>query len=158
MTESFSAKAAKGAMELTPLIPDHVRAEVTIRPRPVPFVTDTLGQIHNNRNRQNVVLARQGHEGLACLGLDIRRVDHRQLSAGEPPGRHEMERRERVVRRRLFVLVVGHERSEAVRRQHFRGLELTASESRLATAGGPNQDHQRQLWDRQSHARVNTAI
>jgi hypothetical protein len=43
MTESFSAKAAKGAMELTPLIPDHVRAEVTIRPRPIAVVTDTLG-------------------------------------------------------------------------------------------------------------------
>lgn len=158
MAKSFTAKAAKGTMELTPLIPYNVRPEVTIQPRAVPFVTDAFGQVQDNCDREDVVLARQCHEGFARFGLDVRGIDHGQLPAGEPPGSDEVQRRERVVRCRLLVLIVRHEGSEAVRRQYFSRLELTASKRRLATAGGPDQDYQRQLRNRKGHARVNTAI
>ena len=97
------------------------------------------------------------NERLARLRLDVRRIDNRQLCAGQPPGGHEVQRRKRVVGRRLIVLGVRDERAESIRRHHFGWFEVFAGKCRLAAPGRSDQDDQGQLRDREGH-RTNTAI
>ena len=104
-----------------------------------------------------MVLARKRNERLARLGLNVGRIDNRQLRARQPPRGHEVQRREGVVGRRLVVLVVRHERAEAIRRHHLGRLEVLAGERRLAAPGRSDQDHQGELGNREGH-RANTAI
>jgi hypothetical protein len=95
-----------------------------------------------------VVLPRKRNERLARLRLDVCRVDDRQLCPRQPPGRHEMQRRKRVVRRRLIILVVRDERAESIRRHHFGPFKVFAGKWRLAAPRWSDEDHQRQLRDR----------
>jgi hypothetical protein len=75
VTEALTAKTAKRAMELAPLIPHDVRPEVPIRPRRGCVRDRRVLEVQDDCYRQDVVLARQGHEGLARFGLDVRRID-----------------------------------------------------------------------------------
>ena len=155
--EAFASEAPQRAMQLAPLVADDVRTEVAVGSRSIAVVAHALGQIENDGDGQHVVLAGERHQRLARLRLDVRGIDHRQLGAGEPPRGHEMQRRKRVVGRRLVVLVVRDERAEGVRRHHFGRLEVFAGKRRLAAPGRSDQDDQGQLRDREGH-RTNTAI
>ena len=151
VAEALASEPAKRPVQLAPLVSDDMRPEVPVRSRSIAFVADALWQIENHRDRQNVILAGQRHKRLACLRLDVRRIDDRELGPGEPTGRHEMQRRERIIGRRLVVLVVRHERTEGVRRHDLRRLEMPLRERRLATPGRSNQNHQGELGNRQRH-------
>jgi hypothetical protein len=101
-------------MQLALLIADDVRTEIPVGSGPVAVLAYPLGQVENDGDREHMVLAGERHERLASLWLDVRGIDNRQLRASEPPRGHEMERRKRVVSRRLVVLVVRNERAESI--------------------------------------------
>ncbi len=104
-----------------------------------------------------MVLPGQRDQRLARLHLHIRRVYDRKLPAREPPARDEVQGGERVVGRRLVVLVVRDQAAAMVRRQHFGGLEVLPGKRGLPAAGRSDQDNQRQLGHDELH-RVNTPI
>ena len=149
MPEALASEPAQRTMQLAPLIADDVRTEVAVRPRSIAFVADALGQIQDDGHRQDVVFARKRDERLARLGLDVGRVDDGELPTRQPSRRHEVQGGKGVVGRRLVVLVVRHERAEAIRRHHLGRLEVLAGERRLAAPGRADQDDQRQLGNRE---------
>jgi hypothetical protein len=155
--EPFAAEAAQRSMQLAALLADHVRAEAAIGAAAVALVTDPLGQIEHEGDRQDVVLAGQRDQRLASLRLHVGGVDDGQAPARQAPRGDEVKGGEGVSRRGLVVLVVRDEPAEAVRREHFGGGEVTAGERRLAAPGGADEDDQREFGDGQRH-RVNTAI
>src|SRR4029453_9381318 len=96
-------------------------------------------------------------ERLPSLRLHVGRVDDGQASTRQAPRGDVVQRGKGVIRRGLVVLLIGHERTEPGRREHFRGLEVLPSERRLAAARWSDQDDQRELGNRERH-RVKTAI
>ena len=55
-------------MQLAPLVSNHVRTEVAVRPRTIAFVADAFRQVENDGHGQDVVFARQRNERLASSG------------------------------------------------------------------------------------------
>jgi hypothetical protein len=51
VANSFAVQPAQAAPKLLALVPNHVRAELTIQPRSVAFMTELLGQIENGAIR-----------------------------------------------------------------------------------------------------------
>jgi hypothetical protein len=48
-----------------------MRAELAVRPGCVPFVAQLLWKIKDNGGREDVIVARQSNEALACLGCTL---------------------------------------------------------------------------------------
>ena len=134
MPEPFLLKIPQRALHLAGLLTDHVRAEGSFRPIAISILAQALGQVEDDRDRQDVVLPGERDERLARLSLHVGRIHHRELSAREPPAGDEVQGRESVIGRRLVVLVIGDQAAAIVRRQHFRGLEVLPSKRRLAAA------------------------
>ena len=155
--KAFASEASQRTMQLALLIADDVRTEIPVGARPIAVVAHPLGQVENDGDREHMVLAGERDERLASLWLDVRGIDNRQLRASEPSRGHEMQRRKRVVRRRLIVLVVRDERAESIRRHHFGRFEVFAGKRRLAAPRWSDQDDEGELRDREGH-RTNTAI
>src|SRR5262249_54155991 len=65
--ESLAPEPPQRAVQLALLIANDMRPEITVRPRTVAVVTHAFGQIEDDRDRQYVVLASQGHQRLSRL-------------------------------------------------------------------------------------------
>jgi hypothetical protein len=74
-------------------------------------------------------LASKGDEWLTSLGLDVRRVDHRQAATGKPLASYIMQNIERIIRGFLGILVVRNKSAAEVRREDFGWLEVSPSEA-----------------------------
>src|SRR5207245_9575572 len=66
------------------LLANDVGAEVAIVAQAVALVTEPLGQVQHDGDRQAMVLPRKLDERLAGLGLHIRGVDDRQAAQAQP--------------------------------------------------------------------------
>ncbi len=77
---------------------------------PIAFVTELLGHVQHDGDRQTVVLPSQFDERLARFRLHVRGVDDRQPAQRQPLGRDEVQHREGVVRDGLVVLFVADHR------------------------------------------------
>ena len=94
--ESFSVQIANRAPKLARLLTDDMRTEVPIQSCAVAVLTDSLGHIEDDCYRQDVVLACQRDKRLACLLLNIRRIDNGEPAACEPASGDEVQHTERV--------------------------------------------------------------
>jgi hypothetical protein len=92
-----------------------VRPEVPIGPRGVAIQAELLRHVEDDGDREHVVGTGELDERSTSLALHVRGVDDRELAGGEPLARDEVQGVEGVLRRRLVVLVVGHEAPERVR-------------------------------------------
>lgn len=117
--EALALQTAQPSPQLLPLPRDHMRAERPVRASLVTVETNPLRRIQHDRDRQYVVLARQGHQLLTRFRLHVRRVDDGQPPGREPFARDVVEYVERVLRRRLLVLVIGDEPAAEVARDHL---------------------------------------
>jgi hypothetical protein len=133
--------------ELRLLVADDVRAEVPIGSLAVALPAELLGQVENNCHRQAVILPGQLHQWLACFGLDVGGVNHRDPPQGQPLPGDEPEHLERLVRDRLVVLIVADHPSAGVRRENLRRPEVPACERALARPAGSDQDEEAEIWD-----------
>ena len=111
-----------------------MRAEVAIRPIPIAVLAETLGQVEDDRDRQEMVLAREANERSARFRLHVRRIDDGQPSTRHPLPGDVVEQLERVARRVLGVLVVGDETAAEVGGNDLGREEVRARERRLAGA------------------------
>src|SRR5262245_34422957 len=114
MPEAFPPEPPDRTSHLLGLLADDVRTEVPIRTRRVALVAELRWQVHDDRDRQAVVLARKCDERLPRLRLNVGRIDDRELAGGKALGRDEVEHLERIARRGLAVLVVAHESAAEV--------------------------------------------
>ncbi len=80
VAESFALEAAQRPAQLPRLLADDVGAEVAVGTRPVALVRDPLRHVEDDGHRQAVELARDLHEGLARLRLDVGGVHHGELA------------------------------------------------------------------------------
>src|SRR5207247_11191226 len=87
--EALLLKIPLRALHLARLLADHVRTEVPLRPVTIALLAQPLGQVENDRDRQDMILSGERDEGLPRLGLHIGRVHDRELAAREPPARDE---------------------------------------------------------------------
>jgi hypothetical protein len=62
--EALALQARSERRSCDALLPDHVRAEVAVRPLPVALVAELLGQVEHDRDRQAVVLRASATSGL----------------------------------------------------------------------------------------------
>ncbi len=115
----FSRKAFQAAAELVALTPQDLRTELAIGPSGVAFPAHLLGKVEHDRDRQDVMLARQRHEVAARFRLHVRRVDDRQPAAFESFAGDEVQDVEGVAGGALVVLVIGHHRPAGVAGKHL---------------------------------------
>ena len=106
LSEALSLQPTHRPFQLARLVPDDVRPEVAVGPRAIAVLTESLGKVEHDRDRQEMMLSRETDERLACLRLDIRRVDDGEPASSHPLSRDVMEQLEGVVGRVLSVLVV----------------------------------------------------
>jgi hypothetical protein len=159
VAESLVLQVAERSPQRLGVLAGHVRSEGPIGPSLVALVAELVGKVQDDRHREAVVLPRERDDGLARLRLHVRGVDDRDLAGGETLLRDEIEHVEGVVGRGLAVLVVRDEAAAIVRGDDFGWLEVLSREGRLARARRPDHGHDRQLGDRDLHARrVKTAI
>jgi hypothetical protein len=142
---------AQRPSELRLLVADDVRPEVPIGSLAVALQAELLGQVENNCHRQAVILPGQLHQRLACFGLDVGGVNHRDPPQGQPLPGDEPEHLERLTRDGLVVLVVRDHPPAGVGREHLGGLEVPAGERTLARPAGADQDDEAELGDRKLH-------
>src|SRR4051812_29941899 len=109
MAEPLALEAAQSALELPMLVADDVRAEIAVGAAAIAILAESLWQVEDNCDRQEVMGARELDERLTRLGLHIRRVDDSQSATPHPYGRDVVKQLERVVRRVLRVFVIGHQ-------------------------------------------------
>src|SRR5262249_2719927 len=69
--EGLLAQPAQRGAGLARLRADRVRAEVAVGPAAVAVLTEPLRQVEDDRDRQEVVLARERDERRAVLALDV---------------------------------------------------------------------------------------
>lgn len=157
VAEPFASEVAERAAQRRGPAAHDVRPELAIGTRRIALVADLLRHVEHDRDRQDVVRARDLEQLLAAALLDVRGVDDGEPALREPFARDVVQHVERFVRRGLVVFVVGHEPAAEVRRKHFRRLEVLARERRLPGAGGADQRDERKLGNLDLH-RVNTPI
>ena len=152
--EALTLQAFQPAAELVALAADHMGAEVAVGAGRVARDTHLLRDVEDDRHRQHVVLAGDGYQLSARLGLDVRGVHDGQPAGLQPLAGDVVQQLERLRRGGLVVLVVGHQAAAEVRRDHLGGAEMRAPEGRLARAAHADQHHQAQLRYRElaSHA------
>lgn len=150
--EPLAPEPAQRLTQRPDLAPDDVGAEGPVGPRRVSLVAEPLGEVEDDRQWEAVELACEGDERLSGLGLDVRRVDHREPPGGEPLLRDEVEDLERVVRRPLVVLVVRNETAAEVRREDLGRQEVLPRERRLPGPRGPDEDDEREVREGDLHA------
>jgi hypothetical protein len=139
------------------LAPHDMRAEGSIRTLGVPSLRDLVRDVEHDRDGQHMVVAREPDQGLACIGLDVGRVDDRQPPQRQPGAGDRVQGPEGFPRDGLVIRVVGHHRAEGVRRQHFRREEMLRGERRLPRPADTDEDDERELRDRDRRHRSNTA-
>ncbi len=155
--ESLAPEALDRALEVEPLAPEHVWAELAVWSIAVAVLADSLRNVENDRDRQDVVLAGERDERLARVLLDVRGVDDRQSPGSQSLAGDVVQGVEGVAGRRLVVLVVGDQSPEEVGRHDLGRLEVRPGERRLAGPGRPDEDDQGQLRKVDPH-RLKTAI
>ena len=131
-----------------------VGTELAVIPTPVPLVADGFRQVEHDGDGQAVILACLFDQGPARFGLNVRGINNRQSSSCQAFGGDIMQHIERIVCRRLTVLVITHQTSAVVGREHFARQEVLASERALAGTAGADQDDKGKLGDFQQHLRV----
>src|SRR6266567_2929045 len=124
MAKALPLKTAQGPMQLLGLLPNDMRTKVAVRPPLVPVVSDPLRQVQDNGHGQTMKLACDFHKWLARLRLDIRCIRNCQSSRREPLAGDKMEQIKSVLRRRLAILVIGHQPAAIIRRENLRWLEM----------------------------------
>ncbi len=147
LAESLPAERAQGPAQLVVLAGNHLRPERAVRAARVALRAQAFRQVQHDRDGQHVVGAGQLHELLARGGLHVGRVHHRQPAGRQPLARDVGQHVERVGRRGLVVLVVGHQAAAEVAGEHLERPEVLPGEGGLARAGHADQDDQGQLGD-----------
>jgi hypothetical protein len=109
VSETLWLQGAERATQLLGLLPDDMRTEIAVRPFFVAFLANPLGQVEHDRDRQAVILARKGHEGLPRLGLHIGCIDNSELTRRKTLRTDEVQQFERIVGRGLAVFVVANQ-------------------------------------------------
>ena len=132
--EALAAELLRPALQLRALLAHDVLAELPIGPLPVALHAHRLGQVEDDRHREEVVLAGQLEQRLARRALHVGRVDHGDPRLRQPLGGDEVEDGEGVGGRRLVVFVVGDEAAAEVRGDHLGRREVAPREGALARA------------------------
>ena len=109
----------------------------------VPLAAHARRHVENDGDRRHAMATREREPLQTSLRVNVRGVDDREPPAPKPEIGDVMQRVERVVGRRLAVLVVCDEAAEEVGRKDFTGLEVPRGERRLARAGRPHEDDER---------------
>ena len=153
MTEAFALQSAQRAPQLLRLIAHDVRPEVAVRRVAVPLVAELLRQVEHDRDRQDVILARQLDQRLARLRLHVGGVDHRQLARASRFAAMKCS-----TSKASLVAAWSFSSSETRPRQKSEdrtsvGLKVLPREVDLPRAGGADQHHQRELGNRDLHRR-----
>src|SRR5262249_53153514 len=83
MPEPLAIESTNGVPHLLNLLPNYSLAEIAIRARPVSFAANSLGQVKDDCHWERMIFARQSHQRLACLRLNVGRIDDRELACGQ---------------------------------------------------------------------------
>src|SRR6266498_2697824 len=76
MPKPFSLEHAQRTAQLLPLLSDHVGTEIAIGSVAIPFVTQPLGNIKNDRYRNAMILPRYGNQRFVRFRLNVGRINH----------------------------------------------------------------------------------
>ena len=120
---------------LRALLADDVRAEVAVGPRAVALLADRLGQVEDDRDREEVVLA--GQLAAAACAPSAARWSRRPRSAAAAPAAcaaMKLRTAKASRGRRLVVFVVGDEAAAEVRGDHLGRREVAGGEGALAAS------------------------
>lgn len=156
--EALLLQAAQRTVQALHLVAHHMRAETAVRATGVAFMQQALRQIEHDGCGQHVVLARQRHQSLAVFGTHVGGVHHGEFAGRQPLAGDVVQNVEGVLAGSLIVLVVGHQGTAVIRRDHLRRFEMRARKGRFARPGGANQGDQRELGDAHGAHRLNTPI
>ncbi len=143
--EPLALQAPQAAPQLVMLAPDHLGAEVPVRPASVALDARLIGNVEHDGYWKHVMLARQGNQGRPGRRLHARGIDHGQPACLQPLARDEVQDLERRRRGGLVVLVVGDQAAAEVGGDDLRRTEVLAGERRLPRAGHADEHHQAQL-------------
>lgn len=91
------------------------------------------------------------HEGLARLGLHVRRIHDRQSAKCQSLGRDEVQHLKGVTGHGLIVVVVTEQPSKRIRREDFRRQEVLPGEGAFTGAAHADQHNKAQFWNRDLH-------
>ena len=147
--EALLAERPERAPQLVRLPAHDVGAEVAVRPLGGAGDADLLGHVEDDRDGEHVVVAGEADHRAARVGLDVRRVDHRQQAGVQALAGDEGEGLECARGGRLVVLVVRDEPAEHVARERLERRERGARERGLAGSARPDQDDEREVRDRE---------
>ena len=147
--KALALQAFEPSPQLVALTADDLRPEVAVYAIGVAGDAHAVGHVEHDGHRQHVVLAGQGHELLAGLGLDVRGVDDGQSTGLQPKADDVAQQLERRRGRRLVVLVVGHETAAEVGGDDLGRAKLGTGEGGLSRAADADQHDQAQLRDGQ---------
>ena len=131
--------------------------EVALRTGSVALGAQLLRNIEHDREGEDVMVARELHERLARVRLDVRRVHDRELPELQALPRDEVEDLEGLLRHRLVVLVVADEPAAEVGAQDLGRREVLRGERRLPRSARADQDDEGELRELDLRHRENTA-
>jgi hypothetical protein len=156
--EPLALQPLQPAAQLVVLAADDIGAEGPVGTGRIARDAHVLRNIHNDRHREHIVLTGNRDELPARPGLDVGGVHHGQPPRLQPFPDDVVQQLERVRRRGLVVLVVGHQSAAEVRRDHLRRPEVGGPEGGLPGAGHPDQHDQAQLGNCQLTGHEATAL
>ncbi len=155
VAETLAPQGLQAPVQVAPLVSDDSRrdrrAARAVGPGDVAGVHHGRGQVEHQRDGQQVVLARQGQQRAAGLGLHVRRVDHRRQVPLQALLHDGVQHLEGVRRGVLVRVVVAHQRAAGVRRNDFGLREVAPREGALARGRGAHEQHERGAGQLKAH-------
>jgi hypothetical protein len=153
-TEAFLRKGWQRPVERLVLIPDHIRPNLPVWPRPVPLLADVHGEIEHDRNRWQIVLSGQADEVLPRTRLHIRGINDCEFEKFQALRNDEVQHFEGRARRCLVGWIVGDERPAMIGGDHLGRPEVARREGGFPRPRHANKNDERRIRDAQNSTRT----
>ena len=148
VTETLLLEVAQAAAQLLAVASDDVPAQVAaVGALGVALLGHGVGHVEHYCHGQHVVLAGQGHQGLAAFLLHVGGIDHGEQPAFQALGHQVVQQLKGVFAGRLVVFIVGHQAPAGIRRHDFRGLEQAPRKRGLARTRAANEEDKGEFGD-----------